>query len=57
MKQRSILFKSAGVFLLILMLVLSGAGQTRAAPTVVASDMVNSTSLNLISYTDDPAIP
>lgn len=33
------------------------ARTTYAAPTVVAFDMVNSASLNLTSFTDDPAIP
>ena len=35
----------------------SAAPQALAAPSVVAYDMVGSTSQNLISFTDDPAIP
>ena len=35
----------------------TGNTQVQAAPAVIAFDMVGSASQNLISYTDDPAIP
>ena len=52
-----ILFILAALLLAAFFLIGSGTLEAQAASTMVAYDMVGSTSQNLVSYTDDPAIP
>ncbi|MFN2104174.1 MAG: ExeM/NucH family extracellular endonuclease, partial [Candidatus Promineifilaceae bacterium] len=58
MKTKIPLLALTAVLLLVAMLLAGSAvPQAQAAPTAIAYDMVGSSSQNLISYTDDPAIP
>ena len=52
-------FRTIGLFglLLLFTLLLAQGSHVGAAPIAVAYDMVGSTGQNLISFTDDPAIP